>query len=74
MSQSRLGSAVETIFGTLIAMVIALGAQVVIFPWYGLHPSMQQNIGIVLMFTAISMVRSYFVRRLFNWIGSRRPE
>ena len=74
MSQSRLGSLAETVIGTLIAMSISLGAQVVIFPFYGLHPSMHQNVGIVLMFTAISLVRSYVVRRLFNWIGNRRPE
>lgn len=74
MSQSRLGSLTETLVGTVLAFIIAVGAQIVIFPWFGFNPPMHEHVAIVAIFTVISLVRSYLVRRLFNWVGTRGGE
>jgi hypothetical protein len=72
MSQSKRHSLVEVVFGTAIAMFTALVTQFIVFPMYGFHAPASDNVQIVLIFTAVSMVRSYWVRRLFNWIGNWR--
>lgn len=46
---------------------VALGTQVVVFPWFGIHVNMGQHVAIGILFTVVSLVRSYYVRRLFNW-------
>lgn len=71
MKQSKTGSAIEAISGTLLGLVVALVSQWVIFPLYGIHVSHAVDIQIVLWFTMISVVRSYLVRRMFTssaWI------
>jgi len=66
MSQSRLGSLIESLTNVLIGYGVALAGQLVIFPLYGMEVSISQNIQIGLWFTAISIARSYIVRRWFN--------
>ena len=44
-----------------------------IFPLYGFSTlSLTENVQIVTIFTIISMVRSYLVRRFFNWLTARK--
>lgn len=56
----------EALVNVLIGYGIALAAQLVIFPLFGIHVSPQDNILIGLLFTVVSIVRSYALRRLFN--------
>ena len=70
MTQSRRASAAEAVANVLIGYGVALAAQTVIFPWFGIHASMSQNMCIGLAFTVVSLVRSYCLRRIFN--GLRR--
>lgn len=70
--QSRLQSLIEAFFNTLTGYLISVIAQVLIFPHYGIHLSLGTNMEIVAVFTLISIVRSYFWRRLFNHIHSAR--
>jgi hypothetical protein len=73
MSQSRKHSLIEAIVNVLIGYGVALAAQLVIFPLFGIHVSLQDNIVIGLLFTVVSIARSYCVRRLFNrWHMSRK--
>jgi hypothetical protein len=37
-------------------------------PWFGVNVSFYDNMQIALFFTIISMIRQYYVRRLFNWL------
>uniref|UniRef100_UPI0002E29795 DUF7220 family protein n=1 Tax=Rhodobacter ferrooxidans TaxID=371731 RepID=UPI0002E29795 len=47
---------------------LAVATQIVVFPWFGLHPSVGQNLAIGALFSAMSLLRSYALRRLFeNW-------
>lgn len=64
--QSRFGSTVEVLAGTLIGYLVALASQLLIFPWFGFRPSLGENLLIGAFFTLVSLVRGYFVRRLFN--------
>jgi hypothetical protein len=41
---------------------------VILFPMFGIHISYGTSGLIALVFTAISIVRSYLLRRLFEWL------
>lgn len=66
MSQSRKGSATEAVINVLVGLAVSMTANALVFPLYGFHPSLMDNIGITLIYTVISLVRSYWLRRLFN--------
>ena len=68
MSQSRAQSMIESAANVVIGYMVALGSQLVVFPMFGVHLPLQDNLLIGLWFTAISLVRSYLVRRWFNRI------
>ena len=65
--QSRLGSALESILnvgsGFLISFVIW---NWIAGPLFGLNTSPSKSFGIVALFTAVSVVRSYLWRRFFE--------
>lgn len=73
MSQSRRASALEASANVAIGYWVAVAAQSVIFPLFGVSASAGQHLGIALAFTLVSLVRSYLLRRAFNWFSSRRP-
>ena len=66
MSQSRKGSLLEAVVNVAVGFGISLGAQLVLFPWFGIHVDARMNIQIGGCFTAVSIVRAYVLRRLFN--------
>ena len=65
--QTRWQSLLEACANVLIGYVVALATQLVVFPLLGIEASLGQNIVIGIIFTVVSLVRSYYVRRLFNW-------
>lgn len=65
-SQSRKGSLIESLTNIGIGIGVAFLSQRLVFPLYGIHVPIATNIYISLWFTAISLVRSYCVRRYFN--------
>jgi len=67
VSQSRAHSFLEACVNIAIGFGVALGAQLVIFPWFGIHIPFEQDLAIGGLFTVVSLVRSYLIRRLFNW-------
>lgn len=67
MSQSRLQSFVEAWANTFIGYFINLAVQLIVYPFYGATFSLGQNIQIGLIFMAVSISRSYLLRRAFNW-------
>lgn len=69
MSQSKRQSLIESLLNVLVGFVIALFSQILIFPFFDIHVSMSTNIYIALWFTAISIARSYCLRRAFNRFG-----
>lgn len=67
MSQSRIGSLVESVMNVLIGLGINLTANAIIFPLFGWPLSLGQNLQLGILYTAISIARSYCIRRLFNY-------
>lgn len=66
--QTRRQSMAETAASVAIGYLVALLSQLAIFPLFGIHLPLADNLAIGLYFTAISIVRGYYVRRLFNWL------
>ena len=66
MSQSRRGSAIEAVVNVLVGYWVAVGAQIAIFPLFGVHLPVADNMLIGVLFTVVSLVRSYALRRVFN--------
>jgi hypothetical protein len=66
MTQTRRGSALETLAGTAIGYLVAVAANALILPAFGITTNARQNFGIAAAFTLVSLVRGYVVRRLFN--------
>jgi hypothetical protein len=71
MSQSRKHSVMETITGNAIGFAFSQGLSYVVYPLFGHAFSFGENIWIILIFTVASLVRGYWVRRLFNHLGTR---
>ena len=72
MSQSRMQSAVETVASTAIGFVIAYVASYMVLPLFGHHVTHGENFWITVIFTVISLIRGWCVRRLFNRLHGAR--
>lgn len=66
MTQTRLESLIEALFNVAIGYGINFTANLLIFPLFGWHISVSQNLVLGAVFTIISVVRSYTLRRWFN--------
>ena len=66
--QTKKQSLIETISGVFIGLVISFLIQVAIYPAMGIRVTLSQNLFITSVFFMVSVVRGYFVRRLFNKI------
>jgi uncharacterized protein YacL len=64
--QKRKHSLIESITNTAIGFIISLLVQLVIYPILNIPVSIGQNIIITIVFTVVSILRGYFVRRIFN--------
>ncbi len=68
MRQTRLGSWLEAWANILVGFGVNFLANLAILPLFGFHVTGSQAAHIGLFFTAISLVRSYLLRRAFNRI------
>lgn len=66
MRQSRLGSLIEAVVNVLIGFGINWVANLLILPLFGFDVTGMQAFSMGLLFTAISIARSYAIRRWFN--------
>jgi putative effector of murein hydrolase len=66
MTQSRRLSLIEAVTNVAVGYVLAVVTQILVFPWFGIHPSLGENLAIGSVFTGISLLRSYALRRLFE--------
>lgn len=64
--QTRLGSFVEAWANIFIGFTINYIANIIIFPLFGMHISLLNNFYMGLVYTVISLVRSFVLRRYFN--------
>jgi hypothetical protein len=66
MGQSKFQSFLEAWANIAIGFFVGLLANILVLPMFGLHATLASNVKISLVFTLISLVRSYFLRRAFN--------
>jgi hypothetical protein len=66
MSQSRLHSFVEAWANVLVGFLVGLISNIVVLPMFGYKVTLTDAFGMSVVFTVISIVRSYAIRRWFN--------
>jgi len=66
MKQTKKQSLIEAISNVFIGMIVSLVVQLIVYPLLNIEVKFIQNIYLTLIFTAVSIARSYFVRRFFN--------
>ena len=65
--QSRRRSAVEAIMNVIIGYMVAVFANLIVLPMFGYNVTLSDGTAIGLAFTIISLIRSYVIRRVFNY-------
>ena len=73
-SQSRFMSLVESVANVFVGYGVAVVTQILIFPIFGLHTTLTQNLKMGAVFTVVSIARSYVLRRLFEAIQMRKTK
>jgi hypothetical protein len=68
LKQRKTTSLIESVLNCIIGVGIAIGGQIIVFPWFGIHISLFDTGLIAVIFTGVSVLRSYLLRRLFEWL------
>ena len=71
MKQSRHMSLVESVANVAVGYGIAVLTQILIFPVFGLRTTLAQNLQMGGIFTGVSILRSFLLRRVFEAIRVR---
>ena len=66
MKQTKRKSLIESVIQTIIGLGTSILIQVILYPMMGIPVTFSQNIIITLVFFLVSIVRGYFVRRIFE--------
>jgi len=74
MKQSRVMSLVEAVANVVVGYGVAVVTQILIFPVFGLHTTLVQNLKMGAAFSAVSIARSFALRRVFEAIRARRSK
>jgi hypothetical protein len=71
MTQSRAMSLVEAVTNVLVGYAVAVLTQIAVFPLFGLHVTLAENMMMGGIFAVVSVVRGYSLRRIFEIIRIR---
>lgn len=66
MAQSRTSSLAEAVINTVVGYGISLLAYQYVMPLLGFKTTWSDSVVLVAVFSAISIVRSYVIRRVFS--------
>lgn len=64
--QSRMGSFIEVCINIAIGFTINFFMNLTIFPLFGWHISVSENLLLGVIYTVVSVIRGYVVRRWFE--------
>ena len=70
VAQSRGLSLIEAITNTVVGYILAVATQFAVFPYFGLQVGFLENLWLGLIFTCVSVLRGYALRRVFNGLSS----
>lgn len=70
-AQSRAMSLVEALANVAVGFIIAVLTQRAVFPLFGISTTISTDLAIGALFTLVSIVRSYVMRRLFERVAGR---
>jgi hypothetical protein len=59
-------SLVEAVANVVVGYALAVGVQILVFPLFGLDATLRQSLAIGALFTLVSLVRGYVMRRAFE--------
>jgi hypothetical protein len=59
-------SLVEAVANVAVGYGVAVATQIAVFPLFGLAASLGDNLAIGCVFTGVSLIRAYLLRRLFE--------
>ena len=59
-------SFVESVINIVVGYALAVLTQIIVFPFFGLHAMLSENLLISGLFTLTSLVRSFIPRRAFE--------
>ncbi len=71
MKQTHLMSLIEAITNVIVGYGVAVVAQILVFPVFGLQTTLAQNLKMGLIFSGISLARSFALRRIFEAVRVR---
>lgn len=66
MEQTKLQSKIEAIVNSVIGYIISVGVMIMVMPLFDVHITPTKNMLLVGVFTIISIIRNYIIRRWFN--------
>ena len=66
MKQTKRKSLIESVVQTIIGLGTSILIQIVLYPIMGIPVTFSQNLIITLVFFIVSIIRGYFVRRIFE--------
>lgn len=71
MKQSRLMSLIEAVANVVVGYGVAVLTQLAVFPWFGLPARISDALAIGGIFTVVSVLRGFALRRLFEAVRVR---
>ena len=71
MKQSRRLSLLESLANVLVGYGVAVITQILVFPLFGLVTCVRDNLAIGAVFTIVSLLRGYLLRRVFEGLRVR---
>lgn len=71
MKQTRVVSLIEAFSNVFVGYVVAVLTQMAVFPLFGLRATLSENLAIGAIFTIVSIIRSYSIRRIFEVLRCR---
>ena len=66
MAQSKRGSLIEAVTNAVVGYGLAVATKFAVFPVFGLRVGVVEDLGLGLIFAAVSLIRGYALRQLFN--------
>lgn len=71
--QSRSASAFETLTSTVMGFLLSIWVQRMLFPAMGHDLVLTENMIVASVFTLVSLLRGYAIRRTFNALRDQLP-